>query len=114
LSDPHRPVRITTARNPTEAALMQSALNDAGIPSIDRPTRAFDILDLLATGPRDILVAEDVSADARALLGVEEPVRPVGSVPEAFAEPPSRLFAKLVLGLGGGVAVAWAAWQILG
>lgn len=92
---------------------MQSALRDAGIPSLDRPTRAFDILDLLATGPRDILVAEDVSAEARALLGVEEPVRAVGAVPEAYAEPPSRLFAKLVAGLAAGAALVWAASRIV-
>jgi hypothetical protein len=114
LSGTPRLVRVTTARNPTEAALIQSALRDAGIPSIDRPTRAFDILDLLATGPRDILVDQDAGAEARALLGEEEPVRPIGSLPAAYAEPPSRLLAKLALGLGAGVAIAWAVWQILG
>ena len=102
-----RLVRITTARDPTEAALMQSALRDAGIPSIDRPTRAFDILDLLAVGPRDILVADQTAAEARALLGVEDPVRPVGSVPEAFAEQPSRLFAKLAVGFSAAAGLVW-------
>ena len=112
MSDPHRLVRITTARNPTEAALVQSALRDAGIPSIDRPTRAFDILDLLAIGPRDILVAEEASVEARTLLGAEEPVRPIGSVPDAFAEPPSRLFAKLALALAAGAGLIWALSRI--
>ena len=81
---------------------MQSVLEDAGIPSIDRPTRAFDILDLLAVGPRDILVSAAAAEDARALLGVEAPVIPVGSTPAAFAEPPSRLLAKLALAPRGG------------
>jgi hypothetical protein len=109
-----RLVRIATARNPTEAAVMQAALNDAGIPSIDRPTRAFDILDLLAVGPRDILVSDEAAEDARDLLGVEEPAPPVGSLPTAYAEPPSRLLAKLTLGLAAGAGIAYALWQILG
>ncbi len=109
-----RLVRVATARNPTEAAMMQAALNDAGIPSIDRPTRAFDILDLLAVGPRDILVADEAADDARDLLGVEEPVQPVGSLPSAYAEPPSRLFAKLAAALAAGAAVAYGIWQLLG
>jgi hypothetical protein len=112
LNDPHRLVRITTARNPTEAALMQSALLDAGIPSIDRPTRAFDILDLLAIGPRDILVAQEASAEARDLLGVEEPVRPIGAVPAVYSEPPSRLFAKLVMGLGAAAGLVFVLLRI--
>jgi hypothetical protein len=107
-----RLVRIAWARNPTEARLMQSVLLDAGIPSIDRPTRAFDILDLLATGPRDILVSEAAAEEARDVLGVSPPVVPVGSTPTAFSEAPSRLFAKLVIGLGGAAAIAWAAWQL--
>ncbi len=106
-------VRIVQARNPTEAQLMQGVLLDAGIPSIDRPTRAFDILDLLAVGPRDILVSEAAVEDARALLGVEAPVVPVGSTPPEFSEAPSRLFAKLAVAVAGATGIAWALWQLL-
>jgi hypothetical protein len=106
-------VRIIQARNPTEAQLMQGVLLDAGIPSIDRPTRAFDILDLLAVGPRDILVSEGAAEDARLLLGVEAPVVPTGSTPEVFAEAPSKLIAKLTVALIGAVGIAWALWQLV-
>ena len=106
-------VRVVQARNPTEAQLMQSVLLDAGIPSIDRPTRAFDILDLLAVGPRDILVAAHAIDEARTLLGVEAPVAPVGSTPVAFSEAPSRLLAKVVVAFAGGAGLAWALWQLL-
>jgi hypothetical protein len=109
-----RLVRVATARNPTEAAMMQAALHDAGILSIDRPTRAFDILDLLAVGPRDILVDDEALDDARELLGVDEPVAPVGSLPAAYAEPPSRLLAKLTAALIAGAGVAYAIWQLIG
>ena len=105
-------VQIVQARNPTEAQLMQGVLMDAGIPSIDRPARAFDILDLLAIGPRDILVAAAAADDARALLGVEAPVVPVGSTPAAFAEAPSRLLAKLALALVAAVGILWVLWQL--
>jgi hypothetical protein len=107
-----RLVQIVQARNPTEAQLMQSVLEDAGIPSIDRPSRAFDILDLLAVGPRDILVSAAAAEDARALLGVEAPVVPVGSTPAAFAEPPSRLLAKLTLALVAAAGILWVLWQL--
>jgi hypothetical protein len=108
-----RLVRVVQARNPTEAQLMQSVLLDAGIPSIDRPTRAFDILDLLAVGPRDILVAAHAVDEARVLLGVEAPVAPIGSTPAAFSEAPSRLLAKVAVGLAGGAGIAWALWQLV-
>lgn len=91
---------------------MQSALRDAGIPSIDRATRAFDILDLLATGPRDILVSEEALEEAYAVLGETPEIPPVGSTPRAYAEAPSRLFAKLALGLGAAAAITWAIWQL--
>ena len=107
-------VKVIQARNPTKAQLMQGVLRDAGIPSIDRPTRAFDILDLLAVGPRDILVAAGAVDDARALLGVEPPVVPTGSTPAAYAEPPSRLLAKLVRALVGAVVILWVLWQLAG
>lgn len=108
-----RLIRIVQARNPTEAQLMQSVLLDAGIPSIDRPTRAFDILDLLAVGPRDILVSANAADEARSLLGVEAPVAPVGSTPAAFSEAPSRLLAKFVLAMGAATGLAWGLWQLL-
>ncbi len=107
-----RLVKIVQARDPTEARLMQSALLDAGIPSIDRPTRAFDILDLLAVGPRDILVSASAADDARTVLGVEAPVVPTGSTPIAFSEAPSRLLAKFALALGGAAGIAWVLWQL--
>lgn len=107
-------VKVIQARNPTEAQLMQGVLLDAGIPSIDRATRAFDILDLLAVGPRDILVSAAALEDARALLGVEPPVVPTGATPAEFAEAPSRLLAKLVVALIVAVAIIWALWQLLG
>jgi hypothetical protein len=107
-------IRVVQARDPTEAKLMQAALLDAGIPSIDRPTRAFDILDLLAVGPRDILVSASAAEDARALLGVEAPAPPTGSTPAAYAEAPSRLLAKLALALVAGIGILWALWQLFG
>jgi hypothetical protein len=107
-----RLVQIVQAKNPTEARLMQSVLMDAGIPSIDRPTRAFDILDLLAVGPRDILVSAAAVEDARALLGLEPPITAVGSTPAAFAEPPSRLLAKFALALVAAVGIVWLLWQL--
>jgi putative signal transducing protein len=110
-----RLVRVATTRNPTEAKLVQSALDDAGIPSMDRATRAFDILDFLAVGPRDILVPEEAAEHAREVLGqAPDAPPPIGGTPRAFAERPGALFAKLFLGLIAAAAITWAIWQATG
>ena len=85
-------VRVKVARQQPEAEFVQSLLLDAGIPSTLRRTRGFDVPEMLAAGPRDVLVpASGVEAAREVLLEAE-------MIDDRPAEPtsPSRLFAGVV------------------
>src|SRR3954449_10373845 len=61
-------VRVAGAMNQAEAEFVQALLLEEGIPSLLRRTRGFDVPDMLAAGPRDVMVPEAAHADARAVL----------------------------------------------
>ena len=48
--------RVARATNQAEAEFVQSLLLDAGIPSMLRRSPGFDVPDMLAAGPRDVMV----------------------------------------------------------
>lgn len=68
--DPREPdfVRVAVARNQPESELLLMLLRDAEIPACFGRTRGFDVPDMLAAGPRDILVPAHLELDARAVL----------------------------------------------
>ncbi|HEX2105617.1 MAG TPA: zinc-ribbon domain-containing protein [Solirubrobacteraceae bacterium] len=105
-------VRVVGGRNQAEAELIQGLLLEEGVPSMLRRTRGFDVPDMLAAGPRDVMVpasgvsaARDVLLQAE-LLGVERPGRAV--------ERPARLLAVLcaVVALVG--LIAWIGTDLIG
>ncbi len=61
-------VRVAVARNQPESELLLMLLKDADIPACFGRTRGFDVPDMLAAGPRDILVPAHLELDARAVL----------------------------------------------
>src|ERR671923_1459117 len=61
-------VRVAGARNQAEAELIQGLLLEEGVPSMLRRTRGFDVPDMLAAGPRDVLVPASGAAAAREAL----------------------------------------------
>lgn len=61
-------VRVAVARNQPESELLLMLLRDAEIPACFGRTRGFDVPDMLAAGPRDILVPAHLELDARAVL----------------------------------------------
>jgi predicted amidophosphoribosyltransferase len=61
-------VRVAHARHQAEAELIQGVLLEEGIPSMLRRTRGFDVPDMLAAGPRDVLVPASGAAAARQAL----------------------------------------------
>ena len=84
-------VRVVGGRNQAEAELIQGLLLEEGVPSMLRRTRGFDVPDMLAAGPRDVMVpASGLSAARDVLLqaellgeerqggGVERPARLLG------------------------------------
>ena len=62
------PVSVARAMNQSEAELIQGLLHEEGIPSYARRSAGFDVPDMLAAGPRDILVPADRVQEARDLL----------------------------------------------
>jgi hypothetical protein len=61
-------VRVAVARHQPEMELILSLLHEAQIPARTQRTAGFDVPDMLAAGPRDILVPEHLELDARAVI----------------------------------------------
>ncbi len=91
------------ARNQTEAEFIQGLLLEEGVPSTLRRTRGFDVPDMLAAGPRDVMVPESGYVTAREIL-LQSDIVGEDAPPET---PPLRVLAGL---LGGVVLVALIAW----
>jgi len=65
------PQRVTVVRNLAEGELIQGILLEEGIPSILRRTGGFDVPDMIAAGPRDVMVPASGLELARDLLGID-------------------------------------------
>src|SRR6059058_2918940 len=61
-------VRVAYARHQAEAELIQGILLEEGVPSMLRRSRGFDVPDMLAAGPRDVMVAASGVDVARYVL----------------------------------------------
>ncbi len=98
-----RLVRVAVARNQAEAEFLQGMLLEEGVPSTVRRARGFDVPDMLAAGPREILVAESGWTTAREVL-LEAEV--IDDRPQMFT-PPARLAAGLLGGVGLVGLIVW-------
>ena len=94
-------VKVAYASNQSEAEMIAGLLLDAGVPSVVRRARGFDVPDFLAAGPRDILVAEGGVEAAREALGVD-------AAPPAPAAPSLRGVALAMLVIVAVCAVIFA------
>ncbi len=61
-------VKVAYAQNQAEAEMIQGLLSEHGIPSMLKRAAGFDVPDFLAAGPRQVLVAEEIAAQAREVL----------------------------------------------
>ena len=89
-------VRVIGAANQAEAEMIQGMLLEEGVPSMLKRSAGFDVPDMLAAGPRDVLVARSGADVARQVLlqaellgddaatGVDAPVRILAGVLAAF------------------------------
>lgn len=98
-------VRVAGAQNLAEAEFIQGLLLEEGVPSLLRRSAGFDVPDMLAAGPRDIVVPEAAVLTAREVLLEAElisaepgPDRPVA---------PGHLLAGLVVALALGALAVW-------
>src|SRR3954447_4363077 len=91
-------VRVAGARHQAEAEFIQGLLLEEGVPSLLQRTRGFDVPDMLAAGPRDVMVPESGARTAREMLLEAELVS--DSEGDAGTRP-----AGVLLGLLAAVAV---------
>jgi hypothetical protein len=103
-------VRVAGAMNQAEAEFVQGLLLEEGIPSTLRRTRGFDVPDMLAAGPRDVMVPASGHDAARDVL-LEAEI--VGD--EAPAETsPSRVLAALLAAVALVALIAWVGTELSG
>jgi hypothetical protein len=74
-----RLLRVAVGRQLPEAELIQNLLLEEGVPSALRRTQGFDVPEMLAAGPRDVLVPQSGVACARDVLHQAEMADPVST-----------------------------------
>lgn len=87
-------VQVAGARHLPEAELIQGLLLEEGVPSMLRRTRGFDVPEMLAAGPRDVLVPQSGATAARDVLRKEGMLGDEQHRPKQ--DRPSRVLAVLV------------------
>jgi hypothetical protein len=94
-------LRVTSTRNVADGEMIQGLLLEQGIPSMLRRARGFDVPDMLAAGPRDVLVPESGYQAAREVLGGADLLGPEpepGSLPGIGS--PMRLAVGILIAVG--------------
>jgi hypothetical protein len=97
--------KVASGRNQAEAEFIQGLLLEEGVPSMLKRSAGFDVPDMLAAGPRDVLVPRSGAEVAREML-MEAELQEVGGS-RSGVDSPSRILAGL---LGAIVLVALIAW----
>jgi hypothetical protein len=101
-------VRAAGAQNQAEAEFIQGLLLEEGVPSTLRRTRGFDVPDMLAAGPRDVMVPASGYTAARDVLLQAEIVtdeRPAST-------PPGRVLAGLLAACALVALIAWIGTEL--
>lgn len=101
-------VRVVTARNLVEAEFIQSLLLEEGIPSTLRRTRGFDVPEMLAAGPRDIMVPLAGMEAAREML-LQADLLPG----DEASDSPARLAIGLLLAVAVVAVIVWAGSELV-
>jgi hypothetical protein len=106
-----RLVRVAGAQHQAEAEFIQGMLLEEGVPSTLQRTRGFDVPDMLAAGPRDIMVPQSGYAAAREVLLQAEIVSDEERRPPT---PPLRVLAWLLAACAVVALIAWIGTHLLG
>jgi hypothetical protein len=103
-------VRVAGARHQAEAEFIQGLLLEEGVPSMLQRTRGFDVPDMLAAGPRDVMVPQTGYDAAREILLQAEVIDadPVRSA----VDRPGRILAGLVAAIAVVGLIVWALSQV--
>jgi hypothetical protein len=100
-------VRVAGARHQAEAEFIQGLLLEEGVPSMLRRTRGFDVPDMLAAGPRDVMVPRSGYDAARDVLMQADIV--TGDPGRSAIDRPGRILVGLV---GALVVVGLIVWGL--
>ena len=100
-------VRVAGARHQAEAEFIQGLLLEEGVPSMLRRTRGFDVPDMLAAGPRDVMVPRTGYDAARDVLMQADIV--TADPGRSAIDRPARILAGLV---GAIVVVGLIVWGL--
>jgi hypothetical protein len=97
--------KVAWANNQAEGEFIQSMLLEEGVPSLLRRTAGFDVPDMLAAGPRDVMVPAsgvDVARETLLAAAVIEDSSPARAVTSGW-----RLLAGLLAALAVGAVLLW-------
>jgi hypothetical protein len=89
--------RVATGRQQPEAEFIQLLLLDEGVPSTLRRSAGFDVPDMLAAGPRDVLVPESGLEVARDVL-LQADMTPTQAPQPATRRSAARLLLGILVG----------------
>jgi hypothetical protein len=106
-------VRVARAQHQAEAEFIQSLLIEEGIPSMVRRSAGFDVPDMLAAGPRDVLVPSSGEMAAREVLLQADLIEDEPTARQAV-ESPGRLLVGLLAFVALVGVIAWIGTEILG
>jgi hypothetical protein len=98
-------VRVAGAHHQAEAEFIQGLLLEEGVPSMLRRTRGFDVPDMLAAGPRDVLVPRTGLDAAREVLLQAEVIS--GEPERSPIDRPLRILGGLVGAIAVVAAIVW-------
>jgi hypothetical protein len=98
---------VAGARHQAEAEFIQGLLLEEGVPSMLRRTRGFDVPDMLAAGPRDVMVPRTGYDAARDVLMQADIV--TADAGRSPIDRPGRILAGLV---GAIVVVGLIVWGL--
>ena len=96
-------VTVATGRNQAEADFIANLLLEAGVASMVRRSRGFDVPDMLAAGPRDVLVAASGEHTAREMLLQVQ----LGDGPSPAGPDPRKLLLGLLIAVAVAALVVW-------
>jgi len=104
-------VRVAGARHQAEAELIQGILLEEGVPSLLRRTRGFDVPDMMAAGPRDIMVPASGASTAREVLLEADIVS--GESPTVTSGRELRILAGLLAAVAIVAIIVWLGTEVL-
>lgn len=106
-------VKVASARHQAEAELIQGLLLEEGVPSMLRRSAGFDVPDMLAAGPRDIMVPRSGVETAREVLLEAELLPSASDASSRSVVEPGRLLVGLLSALVLVALVAWIGTELL-